>query len=444
MERQKTLGKKKSKNKLSSPLKNQITQKEPLKMLQLKAVQQFEEIYNENGEKMNMNKSEYQNQLWKETTDGTFVPFLKFDVNIKEIEGGEALTKIDNRKEGGIVQINQGSTQAWQDKKIKMLKPQEIAYHPKHGYVRLDKDNSIQVNEDGGQNQKQIEAKKNTWECTIVQRDDEGKAIFPEDAKSINIDPQELKFFIQVEMLALIEKQIQQSKHKVAIEDNMQRIIQPLQTLHQAKFVAVADGRHIDIQQSFYKNGIIDKQKILLNGLNTEEDFTKRDIKFFKRFKDFKNGDNWSVGKDLMDAIMLVPSVDVIIYGVGIFEEYPNGEEFTLGYKYIIKDSSDSQTLSKSQLYEELVPHEPEKVNEHVISHIFKNIPQGIKVGAGQYFNFIQWVSCEKCYYSESGASYEQIENPDTGIFTVKGSQYSTNSTELNRGIIPGFLYALA
>eukprot|EP00347_Sterkiella_histriomuscorum_P006481 403352603 len=351
MERQKISGKKSSKNKLSSPPKNPTAQKEPLKMLQIKAVEQFQEIYNQKGDKINLNESEYQIQHWKETIDGKFVQFLKFDVNIKEIEGGEALSKIDKRKEGGIVQINQGSSQAWQEKKIKLLKPQEIAYHPKHGYVRLDKDNSIQVNEDGGQNQKQMKAKKNTWECTIVQRDDEGKAIFPDDVKSISIDPRELKFFIQVEMLALIDKQIQQSKHKVAIDDNMLRSIQPLQTLHQAKFVAVADGRHLVIQQSFYYNGIIDKQKILLNGLNTEEDFIKNDIKFFKRFKDFKNGDSWGVGRDQWDAIMLVPSVDVIIYGVGIFEAYPNGEEdFTLGYKYIIKNTKTSQMVSKQQL----------------------------------------------------------------------------------------------
>lgn len=47
-------------------------------------------------------------------------------------------------------------------------------------------------------------------------------------------------------------------------------------------------------------------------------------------------------------------------------------------------------------------------------------------------------------YYSESGNDYNLIENPDMGIFTVKGSPNSSNSTEVNRGIIPGFLYALA
>lgn len=51
------------------------------------------------------------------------------------------------------------------------------------------------------------------------------------------------------------------------ISDIIENVIDPLQKLHQAKFIGVCDGRILDTSKNFYENGIIDKQKILLNGI---------------------------------------------------------------------------------------------------------------------------------------------------------------------------------
>lgn len=61
----------------------------------------------------------------------------------------------------------------------------------------------------------------------------------------------------------------------------------------------------------------------------------------------------------------------------------------------------------------------------------------------GQRFHYIQWISVDRCWYSESGNDYRTVENPDMDLFTIETSDKSSNSTSQNRGIIPGIIYKL-
>jgi hypothetical protein len=71
------------------------------------------------------------------------------------------------------------------------------------------------------------------------------------------------------------------------------------------------------------------------------------------------------------------------------------------------------------------------------------NFKNGIEVKADQRFNICVWVTASRSYYSESGDPYREIDNPDMGLFEILDSNYCTNSTRINRGILPGILYSL-
>lgn len=67
---------------------------------------------------------------------------------------------------------------------------------------------------------------------------------------------------------------------------------------------------------------------------------------------------------------------------------------------------------------------------------------------AGQAYQHAGWIaysdSHSKCFYSETGENYAEIENVDKGLFDISDSSLSTNSTRTNRGLVPGVLYTLA
>jgi len=52
-------------------------------------------------------------------------------------------------------------------------------------------------------------------------------------------------------------------------------------------------------------------------------------------------------------------------------------------------------------------------------------------------------VGAEHMHYSEAGAQYRDVQNTDMGLFEIVNSDYSENSTNTNRGIIPGIVYSL-
>lgn len=101
--------------------------------------------------------------------------------------------------------------------------------------------------------------------------------------------------------------------------------------------------------------------------------------RFFKRFRDIREGDHWYVGKDRWDAMCFIPNQAIRVIGMGIYELHPTGGSFLLGWKYILENEGGIE-IETSPIYEEFV--EDYECHQHVIKHRFTSI-KGINVAAG-------------------------------------------------------------
>lgn len=195
----------------------------------------------------------------------------------------------------------------------------------------------------------------------------------------------------------------------------------------------------------------LDESEQLL-ALAIQESASKRrrkhkDVKFFKRFRDTRLGDSWYVGRDRWDAIVFIPKEDCWVFGIGIFEMYPNGHNFTMGYVYHIEDKN-GNLIESSQIHEEPI-EESADPQTHIIKHelhAFKEM-KGLFIEQGQRFHFCMHIlNAQRCYYSETGEGYRTqiVDNQDyMDMFEIRDSSHSNNSTKTNRGIIPGILFSV-
>jgi len=134
----------------------------------------------------------------------------------------------------------------------------------------------------------------------------------------------------------------------------------------------------------------------------------------------------------------------VTIWGVGIFEPYPDGGDFILYYRWEIKDMNNTITFSSEKYEDEITYNRSDLDNDlHIIKHRFISWKKGIVLEPGMKFNFVQGLSNRKCFYTEQGAEYQKVPNEDMDLFKLENSPDSRNSTDVSRGIIPGFLYSL-
>jgi len=75
------------------------------------------------------------------------------------------------------------------------------------------------------------------------------------------------------------------------------------------------------------------------------------------------------VGRDRWDGIIFIPNRPIKVIGMGIFEAHPNGGSFSIGYKYIIQDSSGTDIFT-SAIYEEQITGA--NAEEHIIWYEFQ------------------------------------------------------------------------
>lgn len=169
-------------------------------------------------------------------------------------------------------------------------------------------------------------------------------------------------------------------------------------------------------------------------------------LRFFKRYSDARSGGSWSVRRDGWDGIRFIPNRDIKVFGMGLFERYPDGGPFKIGYKYKIMDSNNQDVVPYTQVWEEEVNVDRSTITDHIIQHVFVNHPDGILVQARQKLDWSMWFDSSdgRCYNSENGGDYRNIANEDMGLFELENSSNSGNSTTINRGIIPGILYKIA
>jgi len=101
---------------------------------------------------------------------------------------------------------------------------------------------------------------------------------------------------------------------------------------------------------------------------------SSKGLKFFKRFRDFHTSNSWCVGHERWDGIKIIPSQNVRIFGMGLFEKHPSGGAFKIGFKYKLLDDVDNVTF-QSETFEEEINYPAEEVTEHIIKHNFINLP---------------------------------------------------------------------
>ncbi|CDW78594.1 UNKNOWN [Stylonychia lemnae] len=380
--------------------------------------------------KLNINSNQY---VWTELETGNFITVQRL-INHKTLVSGE---------QG----INETKQEFISRKKIQSqnLEINQTAYHKKHGYVILERDNNVQAKIDMGSN---IDLTKlpNTWECVVLnasdQKIDQQQKI--EEPKKVNIKASELNFLIQIETVCTIENQVTIQKHKVNIKDPILSLIQPMRKLYLSKLSAFLFEKELDLNKTFIQEQIDNNQKIVLHGVRTDQSLEAEQSKFFQRFTSCNREGGWGQYGD-MDGIKILCYKSIMFQGVGIFEESNTDqpEPFTLSYKYSLIDQFGSD-IYKSELIKEEVKYSSADVNElHFFKYKFKTFPKGIKVEAGQTIYYQQLTSLPQTYYSDSGLEYEMIQNPDMGIFKLKNGENSESSTSVSDGLIPGFLYQL-
>jgi len=72
------------------------------------------------------------------------------------------------------------------------------------------------------------------------------------------------------------------------------------------------------------------------------------------RFNRIDTSGSWSVGPNSWDALHLIPNRRVIIWGVGVFEPHPNGGDFSLSYKWEIKDENNNKLFTSEVFHEDV------------------------------------------------------------------------------------------
>jgi len=58
--------------------------------------------------------------------------------------------------------------------------------------------------------------------------------------------------------------------------------------------------------------------------------------------------------------------------------------------------------------------------------------------------SFYHRSTSERFHYGEDGERFASVPNMDMGVFIVKDTRFYTDSTSLNKGMIPGLLYKFA
>ena len=143
---------------------------------------------------------------WKEEEDGSYIPSIRYTDYIN-VDDGTQFNSIDWKN---IKMLKKNLTKT----KRETMKPKDIAYHKKHGYVYLEKDNSIVIagEEQQTANEKvdkaALERKRKTWECMVISRNEDGTIKAGEEGEKININVDEIEFHITIELLMYFNKRL--------------------------------------------------------------------------------------------------------------------------------------------------------------------------------------------------------------------------------------------
>ncbi|TNV82904.1 hypothetical protein FGO68_gene14978 [Halteria grandinella] len=154
----------------------------------------------------------------------------------------------------------------------------------------------------------------------------------------------------------------------------------------------------------------------------------------------------WFVTKDKWDAIVFEPKRNVLIYGIGIYQQIDRERSsFTLSYKILIEDK-DGKTVNKFETTDKGIrqPDDTQIIQDFFIYEFPKYKGAGIPVKAGQKFNYAQWAKFKEGKPRTYNARNDNRPVQSNDDFKIMKSKLDSNGTCVESGIIPAILYAYA
>ena len=191
------------------------------------------------------------------------------------------------------------------------------------------------------------------WECIIDEPTTSDAKNKKKDENKIKVDPKFFAFYITLNLAIMSpqepyrDNQITEASFKVHIAEPLAvSLLNPLEKLMASNFILVENGKEIDTSKSPRELGLKNNAQLMVYGSlspKIENLVSSSALRFFMRFRDVRN-DGWYIGRDRWDGVMFIPKRDVRIFGVGIFEPYPQSRrDFKYGYKYVLKDTDDTE-----------------------------------------------------------------------------------------------------
>ncbi|CDW91634.1 UNKNOWN [Stylonychia lemnae] len=383
-------------------------------------------------------KEQQEEQLWREVEEGDFYMFERPLVAMcHENDEQQPIQQIIKKQ--NIIRINKKQSEF-------QVKPGQMYFSSKYGYVRTFKyfDNKEQSHA------MLTFIDEPIWECIVLQNNMDKKEKTNEQ-QIVTLLQNDLRQHIQLDLVIHVDDEIYKSEYRVDILKKTLDLIRCIEKLYQIQAILLYKNKRIVEEKTFQDQNIQDKAQILVLGSYHQKSHTiGSDIRRFKRFSEIRVGDSWYVGKDRWDGIVFQPKQSIQVHGIGIYMGIPEGQDFQICYKYHIEDQDGNNVMTSDLIEESVVLSQlqDEDLNnsDHIIWYKFQSfsLANGILVRKDHKFNIQMWVTLERCYYSESGSNYNQIDvNEDMDLFSIYDSQYCTNSTRVNRGIFPGIIYSL-
>jgi len=198
------------------------------------------------------------------------------------------------------------------------------------------------------------------------------------------------------------------------------------------KYEFLYKGIKQNVNDTIAKIGVKENDKIACTCLGY-------DIKTFKRFKETHEDDSWSLSSHEPDAISFIAHRKVKIFGFGMYRVKEGPSSFVLKFELYVNDRKicegkceynkfDYYTdeIGKIWLNEDHEPFDAPEESKITISVIYENFDNDTRI-----------------HYGIQGELYNNIEDNESGIFTVEVCSRSQNGTDLGSGQIPEIYYAI-
>jgi len=222
-----------------------------------------------------------------------------------------------------------------------------------------------------------------------------------------------------------------------------------LETVTGNQFKLFANGEMAERSQKIHK--VFNKDTKLLLYSGSESAVARPSgIRWFCRFPKHITNDDQRSGTDEQTVCFVPLADDVDIIGFGSYRHsYDSIEYMEVRMKIRITNESDADPPILEKAFETIeLTYANHKFDANKMTQYDFVKEKGwepIRVKAGQHLHlthsFYHRSTTERFHYGVEGDKYNTVQNMDMGVFKVMDSRFHTDSTNLERGQIPGLMY---